>query len=371
MGLRWPGVQSVLTIALLLVLTGLAAACGQSTPAASTSPGPLVASASAQPLAGFDLWAAGTSIYASRDGGVTWRAMRTPHDLFWNIAASDARHAWVARPTGEILATRDGGATWTVRQPPDRNRGQLGAVACSDARHIVVTGWAPGGVFVLATADGGRHWRSSRLLKTPHDLDGIASPDAQHIWAVGSPGLPSEAPGGIIASRDGGSTWTVQKSDRDVSYRGVAFSDARSGWAVGYSNATGRGGVIAHTTDGGATWTQLRLSGVDSLQSVTCSDAQHAWAVGDAFDGSSAAIAATRDGGRTWSVRTLRLAAGDPQRLFLMAVTCSDASHLWVVGTTQHAGVVLASSDGGATWTVQSMRPEMAGLRAVTSAQGH
>jgi photosystem II stability/assembly factor-like uncharacterized protein len=208
-------------------------------------------------------------------------------------------------------------------------------------------------------------------MKSPGDLGAIASPDAQHIWAVGGPGLRTGAPGAIIASRDGGATWTVQQSDPHVDYRGVAFSDVHSGWAVGYSDAKGSGSVIAHTTDGGATWTKLRLSGLDGLLSVTCSDAQHAWAVGDAFDGSSAAIASTRDGGKTWSVRTLRLAAGDPQRLSLMAVTCSDASHLWVVGATHHAGVVLASSDGGAAWTLQSMRPEMALLRAVTSAQGH
>lgn len=297
--------------------------------------------------------------------------MLTRHDLFWGVAASDARHVWVAGSGGDILATRDGDASWSPQRPPSAR--QLGAVACSDARHVVAAGIAPGGVFVLVTRDGGRHWYSSPLMKSPGDLEGIASPDAQHIWAVGGPSLRADAPGAIIASRDGGATWTVQRSDPHVDYRGVAFSDARSGWAVGYGDAKakGSGSVIAHTTDGGATWTQLQLSGVDGLLSVTCSDAQHAWAVGDAFDGSSAAIASTRDGGKTWSVRTLRLAAGDPQRLSLMAVTCSDASHLWVVGATRHAGVVLASSDGGATWMLQSMRPEMALLRAVTSAQGH
>ncbi len=362
--------RAALALVLVLMLSALTASCGGTAETTANSPSPLVAGVSAQPLPGFHLWAAGTSVFSSRDGGVTWQAMRTPPDLYWNIAASDARHAWVARPTGEILATRDGGATYTVQRPPDRHHGQLVAVACSDARHLAVTGVAPAGAFVLTTADGGRHWRSSALMKTPHDLNAIASPDAQHLWAVGSSDPASGTPGAIIASRDGGATWSVQKSDPGVSYRSVAFSDAHNGWAVGHGGAQGSGSVIAHTTDGGATWTVSRLAAVDALLSVTCSDAEHAWAVGDAYGGSSATIASTRDGGRTWNVRRLHLAAGDPKRFSLMAVTCADASHIWAAGTTQQAGIVIASSDGGATWTLQSMRPEMAALRAVTWTPG-
>ena len=356
----WP--RSRDTLKAILASMRFATPVGGSTPAASSSPGPLVAGASAQPLAGSHLWAAGLHLFSSGDGGKTWRAMRAPEDLYWNIAASDARHALVARPTGQLLATHDGGATWTVERPPDPYHGQLGGVACIGSDRLVVTGWSPQGAFVLTTADGGRRWRTSHLIKMPDDLNAVASPDARHLWAVGSTDLPSGSRGAIVASRDGGLTWTVQERDRDVIWRGVAFSDDRNGWAVGY---VGGGSVIAHTTDGGATWTVSHLASAYRLLSVACSGPKHAWAVGTTADGSSSAIAGTQDG-KTWSVKRLVLAGGYPRRLGLMSVTCSDASHLWAAGSAPHAGVVLASSDGGATWTVQSVQSDMVGLRSVT-----
>ena len=70
----------------------------------------------------------------------------------------------------------------------------------------------------------------------------------------------------------------------------VHFSDVSHGWAVGIGDA------ILATDNGGKTWT-AQTSGTQAwLNSVHFSDASHGWTVG--FDG---AILATDNGGKTWT----------------------------------------------------------------------
>lgn len=359
--------HAALTLAalLLLVTLGLATGCGQSATASQTSPAPTLKT-SPQPLDGYRLWASGMSVFTSADGGASWRVQRTLHSLCWGVAASDARHVWVAIDSGEILATSDGGARWTLRQLATNGR-ELTGVACSGARHVFVAGTAPGGVFVLRTSDGGRTWLSSPLVRQVGSLMAIACSDPEHVWAVGSPhdsASGTTIPGAIIASSDGGVHWKVQYSEPNANLRGVAFADARCGWAVGNETLAGAGGEVLRTTDGGGSWTVLRLPEVACLQSVTCSDALHAWAVGGAMDGSRAVIIATADGGKTWKTQlSLPMCA-------LRAVSCTDSRHVWAIGMRAHAGsvagFVLATSNGGATWTTQSVQRSMAVSLAIT-----
>ena len=60
----------------------------------------------------------------------------------------------------------------------------------------------------------------------------------------------------------------------------VAFGDATDGWAVGgtFSSLTGNTPAIIATTDGGATWTlQTVPAGIGEVDTVTAVDATHAW----------------------------------------------------------------------------------------------
>ena len=53
------------------------------------------------------------------------------------------------------------------------------------------------------------------------------------------------ADGAIVATTDGGATWTAQSPGTAAHLTDVAFSDATHGWAVG------EGGTILVTTSGG------------------------------------------------------------------------------------------------------------------------
>ena len=89
----------------------------------------------------------------------------------------------------------------------------------------------------------------------------------------------------------------------------VAFPSTSRGWAAG------RGAIIA-TTDGGATWTQ-QYKGRADIRSLAFADEQHGWAV------ASTSLLRTTDGGATWSP------AAEPEGLVLTSVTFTSADEGW------------------------------------------
>jgi photosystem II stability/assembly factor-like uncharacterized protein len=111
-------------------------------------------------------------------------------------------------------------------------------VACAGERFVAV---GHHGVVVVST-DRGANWRQV-LVPTRTTLTGVAFPDAKHGWAVGHEGV-------ILVTEDGGDSWRRQDDGRtlDAVYLDVLFLDERRGFIVG---AYGR---FLHTEDGGRTW---------------------------------------------------------------------------------------------------------------------
>jgi len=134
--------------------------------------------------------------------------------------------------------------------------------------------------------------------------------------------------GVILATTDGGATWSAQSSRTTEDLNDVTFSDATHGWAVGVW------GAILATTDGGATWREQSSGSTAELAAITFTDATHGWAVG-----TEGAILVTTNGGATWSAQS-----GGTTKQLLMAVAFTDATHGWAVGL---GGAILATTDGG------------------------
>ena len=223
------------------------------------------------------------------------------------------------------------GLPWTQqRTPPGVESATLSAVTFTDASHGWVVGGAQGAGTILATTDGGATWS----VQTPTGasvagLSAVAFKGPTHGWAVGGQGT-------ILATTDGGATWNAQNSGTSIaSLAGVAFTDATHGWAVGDH------GTIVATTDGGATWNaQNSGSSTASLAGVAFVDASHGWAVGD-----QGTILATTDGGATWKQEKSGTSTAS-----LAGVAFVDANRGWAVG--DH-GTILATTDGGAHWKHQ------------------
>jgi hypothetical protein len=142
----------------------------------------------------------------------------------------------------------------------------------------------------------------------------------------------------ILATEDGGATWTRQQVPAGVTatLRAVAFPAAGRGFAVGDE------GMILATEDGGATWTRQQApSGVrGALRAVAFPAAGRGFAVGD-----GGTILATGDDGATWTLRAapeeLGVSAG---RFYVGGVLCENERPVAVAGQPDLPGAALPSS---------------------------
>jgi len=138
--------------------------------------------------------------------------------------------------------------------------------------------------------------------------------------------------GAIVLSDGDGKTWRAAQAPAAPLLTAVAFlGDA--GLAVGHD------AVILASRDGGATWTQVFSAPADQrpLLDVLWRDDQHAIAIG-----AYGAYYESADAGRTWSARKVI-----PDDKHLNGIVDAGGGHLVIVG---EAGTILVSPDGGATW---------------------
>jgi photosystem II stability/assembly factor-like uncharacterized protein len=312
-------------------------------------------------------WSAGgnPALRRTTDGGATWTpacvpsAAATGPGAFRGITfAADGIHGWVVGGTAtEPVAVRtvDGGQHWLLSTLPPGITGTLNGVAFADVRH----GWAVGhltgtgpanaaGGVMLATGDGGATWTSQPLPADVGRLNRVAVVDADHAWAVGVAlnGAPL-----IVATSDRGATWVRQTIPDGIArdLRDIAFSDGRHGWAVGSSvttpppNDISGIGVVLVTDDGGLTWT-LQATTAGSLWSLDIVDRD------TLFAGGGYSLFASHDGGATWAKQVFALPALD-------AISFTDAEHGWV--THSMYSVVCRTDDGGRTWVPSGLNPGM------------
>jgi len=193
-----------------------------------------------------------------------------------------------------------------------------------------------------------------------------STPRAQpgYAWTTGRDGT-------ILMTSDGGAQWSAQQSGTKRDLGGVAFADRLHGWIVGGSHTGVEASVdlVLSTTDAGAHWSQQTIGRPGGyLTAVTCTDATHVW-VGGSGPGiaSAAVIYASSDGGTTWTEQyrgpTVK-GRGD----LIYDLTFADSAHGWA---TTASGRVLATTDGGAHWVQQTTLPAdaMAMGAACTDAQ--
>lgn len=121
-----------------------------------------------------------------------------------------------------------------------------------DLKEITLTkngrGWCVGdGGIVLTTADHGQSWHAPEGA-LPRDVDGTfdwraVAAHGEKCWIAGTPGTR------VLSTSDGGRTWHSFATGQSLPLYGLHFVDDRHGWAVGAL------GTILATRDGGQTWT--------------------------------------------------------------------------------------------------------------------
>lgn len=288
--------------------------------------------------------------------------------LFGNLTMLDAQHGWALNMPEQVTQTP--GET-TITSTNQYN--------------------------VLATSDGGSHWKdvTPRLQRgTPVTPDFVTASVAW-LFALGSNQL--------YVTTDGGKTWQQRTAPTDDQYNSLvrfAFINARDGWII-LSNQFDPGHsplALFRTTDGGKTWTKLQSVDAQGnsqlgnlpLQRInwlTFTDAAAGWATGDnARSDGVVRLYMTHDGGATWQAQELPL----PSQGFdgptvdarapeffdaqngILAVGSSTANFQPEIAHRPDSGalgqVIYVTHDGGATWQSGSPLPDPQGLVSFSDA---
>ena len=294
-------------------------------------------------------------------------------DQLYAVKAMTPSEAWAVGNFGSIYHTGDTGRTWAPRESGTKL--PLFGVDFADAEH----GWIVGkSALILATADGGRTWHTQKSpLPAEKPLFNVHAVDARTAWVVGDWGA-------LAVTHDGGATWedrslgtiTVKTEEHagrvtntisdDVILYAVSFPDPRHGYVAGEF------GTLLATADGGETWTKRDVGTEKTLFDVSFVTPESGWIVG--IDG---LILRTRDAGTTWTVQHGSAETGSIEELgFLETLKNPGLYALAVTGrygvVVGDTGTLLTSADGGETWSPRELpeKERLVWMRGVSLAQG-
>jgi photosystem II stability/assembly factor-like uncharacterized protein len=222
----------------------------------------------------------------------------------------------------------------------------------------VVATSSDSGTRLLARIDG-RGWRDVTPPRAPFQPEDIVFLDRKRGWFVANDCVAGRA--SVYRTSDGGRTWSSARVDPTNCAAGSAlalsFIDGEHGWLVRtVENAPHAD--LERTNDGGVTWT--KVSGLPFLGRVAFRTPREGWLARSHVVGGPNLLT-TRNGGRTWTRRTLVLppawqsarAFPDVPKFFgthgVLPVTLS--------APRRSAIAFYTTRDGGRTWAVRAVQP--------------
>jgi photosystem II stability/assembly factor-like uncharacterized protein len=209
-------------------------------------------------------------------------------------------------------------------------------------------GWAVGAGRVLATTDGGQTWtRQYSGSAALYQADFI---DARHGWAAGTDGL--------LRTTDGGAAWTAV-GDPCGEIRSVHFVTPAVGYAVaggsqvrvdGGLPAPVVGGELLATTNGGQSWAAVPAAPAQAQTACFTSPSS-------GFLGTPGKIWRTSDGGRSWSLAFTEPAVSGgarPGPADTTVLECAGGGAMWAMflgsgAALGHAPYLVYSTQNGGT----------------------
>lgn len=298
---------------------------------ATLRPRPWALAASMTLLLTMGFWADSIEAAASPEPEV-WSTVSAKSDqgLLLDVTKAGARLVMVGE-RGHILFSDDQGKTWTQARVPTRQL--LTAVTFVDDKH----GWAVGhDAQILASSDGGATWsKQFEDLSREAPLLDVWFENTEHGLAIG-------AYGAMLETTDGGQHWQDVGERLDnpdgLHLNGIArVKDA--GLMI-----VGEQGSMYRSSDDGQTWEKLESPYEGSFFGVIgTAQANTVLAYG-----LRANLYRSSDFGSTWQPISLQGTRG-PLQFGLASATLLDDGSLVLVG---NGGTVLRSSDDGQTFSV-------------------
>jgi photosystem II stability/assembly factor-like uncharacterized protein len=220
---------------------------------------------------------------------------------------------------------------------------------------------------VFATSDGGRHWSESAPVKATGYASGVSFTDPSHGWLLVDEGAAmGRNPVRVYRTNDAGTHWSLTAQSPPIGSNstagipvpcdktGIAFPSASAGWLTSEC-AVGLSGELLASRDGGDTWTPQPLpvpAGICGDGGCVLNGPQFTGGTGFLTVGTTAgapALLVSQDLGQTWQSIGLPTGSGvypqirffDPRNGVLVSSGSQGA-----IGT-----VFYTTSDGGQTWT--------------------
>lgn len=274
----------------------------------------------------------GVTLYVSTDDGGTWSALPVPSGLDPATPLECSGPRWCAtggtyNGQAVLAVTRNGGHSFTI-DPLPAGVGTLHAVSCPS------TGDCAG----LASRS-----KNPTLANTE--------------WMNAT----------FLVTDNGGSTFDDEPILADDSMSDLVCTSATHCTVVGTTDASINSpvpaGVSAVTSNQGRSWTAGSLpegTGINPvLASLACPDSQRCFVTGFLTTERGSDIAASDNGGVTWSLDVLPADVPRPQ---LDAIACATASECWAAGgesvhhkignvTNAESSVLLGTTNGGSSWS--------------------
>ena len=191
-----------------------------------------------------------SGLLLSRDAGQTWRPAST--ELSDGFAAADFYDSRTGIGIGFHGIVQQFQNGIAASQTNSFGHRRISAVKVN--RTFESTGWAVGDRgLILASPDQGFRWGvvSGALSASIEEVVDLKTIEAhgRNLWAAGNPGTA------IYMSNDAGRTWRTSLTGVPAAIRKIVFVNENNGWAVGDL------GTILATQNGGQTWSVQRTGG--------------------------------------------------------------------------------------------------------------
>jgi hypothetical protein len=251
-------------------------------------------------------------------------------------------------PHEVFVTTTNAGRTWESSPLPAADL--VYGLACPYAGHCVVIGslFSSQAAFVRSTADGGASWETGSLPAgfTVDSSSGVSCADAEHCLVLGNIPLGDTNPP-QCAKMPG------LKAQQAAFRRAAARRAAARGEKLPKATATPPMSPVVKAISKAETALALQAADSQAIQgSFSCS-------YPPGSGGLLSDIAASTDGGLTWTPEPLPANVPDPQ---LDGVSCASATECWVAGSelvaknvgggsNASSSVLLGTTDGGAAWS--------------------
>jgi photosystem II stability/assembly factor-like uncharacterized protein len=200
------------------------------------------------------------SLATTSDAGATWYTIAPAPQRVSAVDFTTVKDGWAYGP--DRLVTHDGGRTWTPTHP-EGSVNALDVIGSSVWSFVGCTYASKPCVDHLERSDdGGRTWRSTLVPRLPAGASQLDRVDAGRAFVWSAFGSGARVPA-IVATTDGGNHWRQVTNPCGATLADLSAVDHFDLWvSCSYSGSAAAPQELFRSHDGGVTWTLASRVGI-------------------------------------------------------------------------------------------------------------